>query len=75
MDLTITITCMIGICFRELNGIEMILIAGWELQNAGVKSQCHNCVPNSGKYKRIVNKNEVRHSQKVLSFIAARPHL
>jgi hypothetical protein len=48
LDLTIIIPCMIGICFRELDGTEMIFIAKCGLGNGGSKSRFHNGVPNSG---------------------------
>jgi hypothetical protein len=48
VDLTTIIPWRIGICFRELDGTEMIFVAVCGLRNGGSKSRFHNGVPNSG---------------------------
>jgi hypothetical protein len=60
VDLTIII-CVIGVCLRELKGIWIILIAECGPRNEEPKGGFRNYVPNSDKYKRIEDKNEVRH--------------
>ncbi len=43
-------------------------------RNEGPKGRFRNCIPNTDKHRRIENKNEAKHLQKIISFIPAGPH-